>query len=221
MLNWWASPIHEANPGYAPLTGSSSFVSGVAPAGYAAFAFAVGAAAGLFIRRTVPAMAVTLAVFAAVMTAFPLWVRPHLIPPAQATSALSLPSANLRGSSNGHLGFYASRPTGLPGAWVISSQVTAPDGRAPSSEPAGPCGTSPSAQACGAYIRSFHFQQTATYQPASRYWDFQWIETGIYLALALILAGLCFLRIRPGRPAEPGIHRPRAIRPAPALEGSP
>ena len=60
-----------------------------------------------------------------------------------------------------------------------------------------------------------------TYQPASRYWAFQWIETAIYLALALILAGLCFLRIRPGRSAEPGIHRPRAIRPAPALERSP
>jgi hypothetical protein len=55
----------------------SSYISGVAPAGYAAFAFAVGAAAGLFIRRTVPAMAVTLAVSAAVMTAFPVWVRPH------------------------------------------------------------------------------------------------------------------------------------------------
>ncbi len=51
-----------------------------------------------------------------------------------------------------------------------------------------------------------------TYQPASRYWAFQWTETAIYLAVALLLAGLCFLRIRPGRPAEPGIHRPRAIR---------
>jgi hypothetical protein len=222
MLNWWASPIHKAG-GYTPFTSGigSSYIVGVAPAGYAAFAFAVGAAAGLFTRRTVPAMAVTLAVSAAVMIAFPLWVRPHLIPPAQATLALSLPSANLRGSSDGHLGFYTSRPAGLPGAWIISSRVAAPDGRAPSSEPAGPCATSPSAQACGAYIQSLHFQQTVTYQPASRYWDFQWIETGIYLALALILAGLCFLRIRPGRLAEPGIHRPRAIRSAPALEGSP
>jgi hypothetical protein len=222
MLNWWASPIHKAGVS-TPFTSGigSSYIVGVAPAGYAAFAFAVGAAAGLFTRRTVPAMAVTLAVSAAVMTAFPVWVRPHLIPPAQATSAVSLPSANLRGSSDGHLGFYTSRPTGLPGAWIISSQVAAPDGRAPSSEPGGPCAISPSAQACGAYIQSFHFQQTVTYQPASRYWDFQWIETGIYLALALILAGLCFLRIRPGRPAEPGTHRPRAIRPAPALEGSP
>ena len=31
-----------------------------------------------------------------------------------------------------------------------------------------------------------------TYQPTSRYWAIQWTETGIYLALALALAGFCF-----------------------------
>ena len=60
-----------------------------------------------------------------------------------------------------------------------------------------------------------------TYEPASRYWAFQWTETAIYLAFSFLLTGLCFLRIRPGRSAEPGIHRPRATRPAPALERSP
>jgi hypothetical protein len=35
-----------------------------------------------------------------------------------------------------------------------------------------------------------------TYQPASRYWPYQWIETAIYTALALALAGYCFWRIR-------------------------
>jgi hypothetical protein len=34
-----------------------------------------------------------------------------------------------------------------------------------------------------------------TYQPASRYWPFQWTETGIYLALALALAGYSFRRL--------------------------
>jgi hypothetical protein len=29
------------------------------------------------------------------------------------------------------------------------------------------------------------------YQPASRYWAFQWSETAIYLLLALLLAGFC------------------------------
>jgi hypothetical protein len=30
---------------------------------------------------------------------------------------------------------------------------------------------------------------------ASRYWLFQWTETGIYLAAALALAGYCFRRL--------------------------
>ena len=54
---------------------------GIVPIGYAAFAFVLGVVAGLLLRRTVPAMAVTLAVFAAVQIAMPLAVRPHLIPP--------------------------------------------------------------------------------------------------------------------------------------------
>ena len=47
--------------------------------GYAAFAFALGVTAGLLIRRTLPAMAVPLGVFAVVQIAWPIWVRAHLI----------------------------------------------------------------------------------------------------------------------------------------------
>jgi hypothetical protein len=79
--------------------------------------------------------------------------------------------------------------------------------------------SAPSSQACAAYIESLHLRHTVTYQPASRYWAFEWIETAIYLALALLLAGLSLLQIRPRRPAAPDIPRP--IRPAPALERSP
>jgi hypothetical protein len=93
MVNWWASPIDKANPGYTPFTFTSSFHAGVAPAGYAAFAFALGVTAGLFIRHTLPAMAVTLAVFTAVIISFPIWVRPHLIPPVTTTSAFAPASA--------------------------------------------------------------------------------------------------------------------------------
>ena len=34
------------------------------------------------------------------------------------------------------------------------------------------------------------------YDPASDFWPPQWYETGIYVALAGVLAGLCFWRIR-------------------------
>ena len=219
MVSWWASPIHKASAGYTAFT-SGSFHSGIAPAGYAAFAFALGVTAGLLIRRTLPAMAVTLAIFAAVIIAFPIWVRPHLIPPARTTSALSLASVAVTGSApDGHLILTTNTATGRPGAWVISSQVTAPDGRAASSEPAGPCGAS-STQACNNYIESLHLRQTVTYEPASRYWIFQWVETAIYLALALALAGLCLWWIRPRYFA--GLNNRHRIRqPTPTLQGSP
>jgi hypothetical protein len=236
MVSWWHSPIHKANPAYTEFT-SGSFHTGVAPVGYAAFAFALGVTAGLLIRHTLPAMAVTLAVYAAVIIAFPGWVRPHLIPPVQATSTLSLAQiANLPavGAFGGHLDLVPGSPAAPPGAWVISSsQLTTPDGRAPASEPAGPCadpaaqpGTGPTppspaaASACNGYIASLHLRQTVTYQPASRYWAFQWAETAIYLTLALALAGFGFWWINRGRSTELNAHRPRPSRPAPALEGS-
>ncbi len=237
MVAWWSSPIHKANPGYTAFT-SGSFHTGVAPAGYAAFAFALGVTAGLLIRHTLPAMAVTLAVYTAVIVAFPGWVRPHLIPPVQTTSTLSLASiANMPavGAFNGHLSLVPGSAAAPPGAWVISSsQLTTPDGRAPSSEPAGPCAgpasqpgpapTPPSpaaAQACNDYIESLHLRQTVTYQPASRYWAFQWVETAIYLALALALAGFSFWWINRNRSTELNIRRPRTRQPAPALQNSP
>jgi hypothetical protein len=37
------------------------------------------------------------------------------------------------------------------------------------------------------------------YQPASRFWAFQWYETAIFLAAALALAGLCFWSTRSRR----------------------
>ena len=45
---------------------------------------------GLVLRRSVPAMAVTLAVYTVVQIAMPLWVRPHLTPPVTKTVAFSM-----------------------------------------------------------------------------------------------------------------------------------
>jgi hypothetical protein len=34
------------------------------------------------------------------------------------------------------------------------------------------------------------------HQPADRFWPLQWVETGVLLGLALLLAGFCFFWIR-------------------------
>jgi hypothetical protein len=197
MYAWWADPIGKA----IDLGGSTSLFSGgrfsslifathgITPLGYAAFAFTLGTAAGALIRRTVPAMAVTLAIFAAVQVAMPLWVRPHLIPPDRTIATIEsvdLDFGNLT----------ATVVPGQPGAWILSSAAINAAGQPVSNLPAA-CqaafsGTKPSSP--GPCMESRGFREAITYEPASRYWPLQWIETGIFLALALALAGFCFWR---------------------------
>ena len=40
------------------------------------------------------------------------------------------------------------------------------------------------------------FHTVVTYQPASRFWPFQWAEMGIFLAAALALCGLTYWWLR-------------------------
>jgi hypothetical protein len=90
------------------------------------------------------------------------------------------------------------------GAWVLSSHTVDVSGHAvdtiPVSTSAGPCALSgPPEQtlsACLAEITRLGYRQQVTYQPSSRFWPFQWYETGIYTAVTLGLAGFCFWRIR-------------------------
>ena len=223
MVTWWNSPIAAAQM-TARLDPGIFSESGIAPVGYAAFAFASGVTAGLLSRRTVPAMAVTLAVFAAVVwLAFPAWVRPHLLPPAQATVPLSTGSVNgfEYTSPDQRALFVQTAPPDIPGAWILSAQLTAPGGRPVSTVPAtGACGPNAPGNSCQAHVLSLHLRQAVTYQPASRYWPLQWYETGIYLALAFALGGLCLWWIRPGRFAGLDIHQHTSL-PAPALQSSP
>jgi hypothetical protein len=206
MYAWWADPIGKARdlaasvPGLPhPFTGSrlSSWIfatHGIAPLGYAAFAFTLGTAVGALIRRTVPAMAITLAIFAAAQVAMPLWVRPHLMPPNR--TVVSGPSFfESAGLSFGTL--EASTVPGQPEAWILSSGAINAAGQPVSTIPAPCLSPSPSVGKsappnAGACMASRGIREDITYQPASRYWPLQGIETGLFLVLALALAGFCF-----------------------------
>ncbi len=45
-------------------------------------------------------------------------------------------------------------------------------------------------------INRLGIREVVTYQPLSRYWPLQWDETLIFIGLAIVLAGLCFWRVR-------------------------
>jgi hypothetical protein len=208
MQAWWAAPIGRAigygGAGAGTLSqgrfSSLVFAShGVTPLGYAAFAFTLGVVVGALIRRTVPAMAVTLAIFAALQIAVPLWIRPHLFPARQivvsvaSLQEISLSQGGLNGSS---FTLHALSVPGQPADWLLSSGSVNAAGQAVGTTPAA-C-TAPSIENGPAFftcLASHGIRETITYQPASRYWDFQWTETAIYLVLALALAGSCFRQL--------------------------
>ena len=223
MQTWWAAPISQAaadgaSTGFAQSRFSQlNFAShGITPLGYAAFAFALGVTAGALIRRTIPAMAVTLAIFAALQVAMPLWVRPNLAPPdytVNPVTSLGNALASQTGPGGDTFTLYANSIPGQPGAWLLSSGPVNAAGQATSTTPAacasvgstGPStgtnqGASPQGSTTGPVaflgcLASHGIREAITYQPAGRYWRFQWTETAIYLALALALAGYCFRRL--------------------------
>jgi hypothetical protein len=203
MLTWWSSPIDRAaslNPTHgislirmAPLLFGAR---GITPVAYAAFAFTLGVTAGALIRRTPPAMAATLAGFAGIQLAMASWIRPHLTAPVHANVALN--PANVLGLNGSTV---LATPSYTPrGGWILSSQVIDKAGHAFQAARTGACQTR-SFQACLASIIRLHPRQLVSYQPASRFWTFQWYETAIFLGLALALAGACFWWIRRPRVA--------------------
>ena len=200
LYGWWGAPIGQAArlaPGSNFPLGMSPFsllafdAHGVVPVGYAAFGFTLGVTAGVLIRRAVPAMAVTLVIFAAVQVAVPLAVRPNLFPPERATQSLT---ANFSGQQQvgpgGEFSLGADRLDSQPGAWIFSSQAVNAAGQPVSVMPAA-C-VHPASGDSMPCLASHGIAIAVTYQPTSRYWPIQWTETGIFLALAAMLGGFCY-----------------------------
>ena len=109
-VTWWSSPIDQAAVNQFPQLSPLMFdARGITPMGYAAFAFTLGGTVGMLIRRTLPAIAITLAIFAVVQIVMPLWARPHLIAPVQVNTAIT--ATNLNGIKYGNGGM-------SPRAWL-------------------------------------------------------------------------------------------------------
>jgi hypothetical protein len=177
LMSWYYRPYFAAgNPTpQTPLFPGLFALRGVAFAAWTLAAFAIGALAGMLIRRVVPAIAATLAVYAALAFATGLYLREHYLTP------LLTSNPNVPGS-----------------AWIISQQWYTKGG-----QPASPSalnqvlqqaspqiagkGGIPKAPDVTQYLMQHGYVQWTSYQPASRFWPFQWIEGGWLLALSVLL----------------------------------
>jgi hypothetical protein len=198
LVSWWAAPIDRAGgfpvgtsqlSRFAPLVFGTR---GIVPIGVAALAFTIGAAAGLLLRRVIPAMAVTLGLLAALLVAMPIAVSPHLVTPAQYTRPVVANLTTMRVTGSGQLN---DPVTNMPGAWILTDQIITRGGVVFTLPDVAACQTGTQAQ-CDTWLAAQPLRQHVVYQPASRYWTFQILETLIWLAIALALAGLSLRRIR-------------------------
>jgi hypothetical protein len=193
MLTWAAHPWDVT---VGDRFGAVEFASrGVAPLGHAAFAFVLGVTAGLLIRRTVPAMAVTLAIFAVVQAGMP-FVRPYLLVPVVETIAFDADAAKSK-----QLSFRETRDDGLWVAGVLPPdasltgdyvQLVHQDGSAPEYGTVRACSDGGTLEC----LDDLGLVFTVTYQPADRYWSIQWMELGVFGVLAALTAGVAFRRVR-------------------------
>ena len=91
LFSWYHQPFFAA--GYAiPFATRVFDLREVAFAAWTLAAFAIGVLAGMLIRRAVPAIAATLAVYAGLAFATALWLRQHYMTPLL-TSKLNLPGS--------------------------------------------------------------------------------------------------------------------------------
>ena len=196
LLSWavtsWAHHIDQAT---GDRIGPELYLArGIVPIGYALFAFILGVTFGMLIRRTVPAMAATLAVYAAALITMQEWVREHLVSASHVTRSLdtsSLDRLSISGPGGGEMSVTGS--DNVPDAWILANKTITATGQV-FTGPADPqyCGIDASAQACEQWVGTLGLRQDLTYHPASHFWPLQWAETGILLTAALLLAGFCF-----------------------------
>jgi hypothetical protein len=180
LFSWYYQPYFAARNYHLGLTSISPFTPGlfdlreVTLAGWTLAAFAVGALAGMLIRRVVPAIVVSLAVYGGLAFLVGGIVRQRYLSPMVTTKLNTFPLS-----------------------WVLSEKWTK-DGHPVSSsalaqvlQGAGPQlngkGGVPHSVASWRYLVQHGFTLQTTYQPTSRFWAFQWIEGGWLLVLSALL----------------------------------
>ena len=155
---------------------------GVTFATWTLAAFAIGALVGMLIRRVVPAIVTALLVYAGVAVAAGGFLRQHYLAPL-VTSNLNVPGS----------------------AWTISQQWTTKAGQPVSSRVLDQVlqgtqfpgkGGVPESLGAWQYLVQHGYTQWTTYQPASRFWPFQWIEGGWLLALSVLLIAVTVWMVR-------------------------
>jgi ABC-type transport system involved in multi-copper enzyme maturation permease subunit len=173
LMTLWFAPIERIQEDFGRLNPNVFDYRGIVPIACTVFAFALGAAAGAIFKRTVPAMAVALVAYLPIKIGVQVQ-RSHYLAPLDVTYAFGTTSPRL-GSGDWNLG---SEMVDRNGA-ILGSVGT--------SDPCAALTSRAAAEAC-AVENGYRFLDT--YQPLSRFWPFQLIESSIFVGLSILVLAM-------------------------------
>ena len=180
LIGWARGPLDTV---FGRFSDSVFDFEGTVPIAYFLFALGLGLAVGVVWRRTAPAMVVAFLAYFGARIFVDTWLRQRLVTPLTAT-----------------WGPKASGPN-LDRAWVLFEGPSNRAGqkfngsfpalqRCASSTPGGLKAVN---QSCLARLGAGY--NHAVYQPASRFWEFQGIETALFGGVALLLIAFAAWRV--------------------------
>ncbi len=194
LLSWYYQPYFGPGNQALGLSGMTPFFPGLFDLHEVMFpawtlaAFAIGALAGMLIRRVVPAIVATLAVYAGFAFAAGSVLREHYLTPL-VTSNVNVPASAWILSQWWTKGGTTLSQSTLHQVFDSTFQQIAPV-------------VNNSAQKTQAYfsvvryLSQHGYTQWTRYQPGSRFWPFQWIEGGWLLALSVLLIAATLWLVR-------------------------
>jgi hypothetical protein len=194
LVSWYYQPYFVSGNGTqfsspSPLSPGLFDLRSVAFAGWTFAAFAIGAVAGVLIRRVVPAIVATLAAYTGLSLLAANVLRQHYLTPLVASGSNLPDSAWITSewwTKGGKFAFGGRPPVALlhqlcPGSFVPGNggKVAVLGGFSPAT--------------C---LVRHGYTQWSDYQPASHFWPFQWIEGGGLLTLSVLLIGVTVWLVR-------------------------
>jgi hypothetical protein len=167
LVTWWSG---TPNSMYGNRFEGAQFdTQNIAPVAYALFAVSLGIAAGALLRRVLPALAVTIFGFFGVRLAVGVLLRPNFMSPVtQATSGnADVPS----------------------GSWTLSRAFVDSAGHAVGGQLQIPdiCVASLDRGVLKTCLSQAGYHDIVRFHPASHYWRFQGMESGLFIILAALL----------------------------------
>jgi hypothetical protein len=203
LLTWAAAPVDDvADNRFSTVLFGARYLP---PIAYAAFAFVLGTLIGLLVRRTVPAMALTLVAFVIFQFLVPNLVRPHLMPADHLVKPMTVSAINEARSLGSITGAPVLNGLSIQQGWITDvSKLTTAQGKPLDEKTFNDCYmNAPKTGATeGPYgdiavcLSKLNLHVDIAYQPWNRYWAFQFLESGFYLVLAGLLIGVAVRRIQ-------------------------